>query len=173
MTTPAPRLRLFAGPNGSGKSTIKELLPSEWLGVYVNADDIEKKLRQEGMISLSDYEVDPSQQDWETFVSSSTWLAKEGLATEDPDINIDRVRHRVAMGGHTVPADKIKNRYAGSLALLSDAVANTDRAYIFDNSGAERVWIAEITDGQELVMRTDSMPAWFKTALWDKFEDAP
>jgi predicted ABC-type ATPase len=37
-----PRLRIFAGPNGSGKSTIKDMLPQAWLGVYINADDIEK-----------------------------------------------------------------------------------------------------------------------------------
>ncbi len=40
MSAPTPRLRMFAGPNGSGKSTIKEFLHSEWLGVYVNADEI-------------------------------------------------------------------------------------------------------------------------------------
>ncbi len=39
------RLRMFAGPNGSGKSTIKDMLPPERLGVYVNADDIEKAIR--------------------------------------------------------------------------------------------------------------------------------
>ncbi|HSI50226.1 MAG TPA: hypothetical protein VLA61_18290 [Ideonella sp.] len=40
-----PRLRVFAGPNGSGKSTIHELLRPEWIGAYVNADEIEKALR--------------------------------------------------------------------------------------------------------------------------------
>ena len=44
----------------------------------------------------------------------------------------------------------------------------SDRAYVFDNSTAERVWVAEITDGADLEMKTDSMPYWFKTALLDK-----
>ncbi|MGS0753669.1 hypothetical protein ACVBEH_02230 [Roseateles sp. GG27B] len=39
-----PRLRVFAGPNGSGKSTIQELLRPEWIGIYVNADDMERQL---------------------------------------------------------------------------------------------------------------------------------
>jgi predicted ABC-type ATPase len=30
------------------------------------------------------------------------------VATEDPDINISRVRHRVKMGGHDVPEDKMQ-----------------------------------------------------------------
>lgn len=59
------------------------------------------------------------------------------VATEDPEINIDRVRHRVAMGGHPVDADKIVSRYDRSLELLFDAVTHSDRAYIFDNSGQE------------------------------------
>lgn len=52
---------------------------------------------------------------------------------------------------------------------MHNAVACTDRAYVFDNSGEERVWVAEVTDGNELEMKTDLMPYWFKTALIDKF----
>jgi predicted ABC-type ATPase len=40
------RLRIFAGPNGSGKSTLVELISNLKikLGVYVNADEINKEL---------------------------------------------------------------------------------------------------------------------------------
>ena len=41
-----PRLRVLAGPNGSGKSTIKDQLKPEWIGVFVNADEIERALRE-------------------------------------------------------------------------------------------------------------------------------
>lgn len=43
-----PRLRVLAGPNGSGKSTIKGELKPEWIGVFVNADEIERSLRESG-----------------------------------------------------------------------------------------------------------------------------
>jgi predicted ABC-type ATPase len=91
------------------------------------------------------------------------------VATEDPLINISRVRHRVKMGGHPVPEDKIVSRYARSLALLMDAVQLTDRAYIFDNTSHECIWLAEVTDGRLLEMKTAQMPQWFKRGLWDKF----
>jgi predicted ABC-type ATPase len=96
------------------------------------------------------------------------------IATEDPAINISRVRNRVALGGHPVPEDKIASRYYRSLDLLMDAIRHTDRAYIFDNSAhdQERTWLAEITDGRSLEMKTDRMPAWFKRAVWDK-SDSP
>ena len=91
------------------------------------------------------------------------------VATEDPEINISRVENRVHLGGHPVPQKKIVERYYRSLALLFEAVQHTNRAYIFDNSFHGKVWLAEITDGNELEMKSDTMPNWFETALWDKF----
>jgi predicted ABC-type ATPase len=244
VTTLIPRVRMFAGPNGSGKSTIKDILPLEWLGVYVNADEIEKTVRTNGHLNLSDFEVTAQPLEFESFLRTSTLLARAGLslqaeelscldgrvafgpvavnsyyasvladfirhkllaaqtsftfetvmsspdkiaflrkakqagyrtylyfvATEDPEINVARVQYRFDRGGHGVPEDKIRSRYTGSLDLLAEAVSCADRAYLFDNSGAERVWIAEVTDGLEIEMKTDAMPAWFKTALWDTFE---
>lgn len=49
---------MFAGPNGSGKSCLKSVVNAKWLGVYINADEIEKSLRSEGGISLSSFKVD-------------------------------------------------------------------------------------------------------------------
>ncbi len=91
------------------------------------------------------------------------------VATENPDINISRVRYRVSRGGHPVPEDKIATRYHRSLELLMQAIQSTHRAYIFDNSTNEHIWLAEITDGNTLEMKTDQMPIWFKKSLWDKF----
>lgn len=93
------------------------------------------------------------------------------VATEDPEINISRVAHRVAMGKHDVPRDKIVERYHRSLSLLADAVTCADRAYVFDNSDSDRVWVAEVTDGVELELKTDLVPYWVKTALLDKLVD--
>lgn len=91
------------------------------------------------------------------------------LATSDPEINIERIHSRVRMGGHAVPEDKVISRYKRSLDLLKEAIQFTNRAYIFDNSGHAHIWVAEITNGKKLEMKTDSMPAWFKTAVWDEF----
>ncbi|WP_345267527.1 zeta toxin family protein [Nibrella viscosa] len=90
------------------------------------------------------------------------------VATEDPLINISRIRHRVRMGGHNVPDNKVVERYYRSLNLLLDAVRLTNRAYIFDNSGETKVWIAEITDGTDIELKTDLIPHWFTRAVLDK-----
>jgi predicted ABC-type ATPase len=92
------------------------------------------------------------------------------IATEDPTINISRVDARVKRGGHPVPEDRIVKRYHASLELLVDAIRSTNRAYIFDNSeeGQAHTWLAEVTGGRELEMKTSLMPAWFKLAVWNK-----
>jgi len=92
------------------------------------------------------------------------------IATEDPSINISRVQYRVQTGGHGVPEDKIVTRYNRSLELLLSAIQYANRAYIFDNSTHEHIWIGEVTDGRSLEIKTDLIPAWFKTALLDKFQ---
>jgi predicted ABC-type ATPase len=61
------------------------------------------------------------------------------IATDDPEINITRVKLRVAAGGHDVSQDKIVSRYQRSLQQLSQAIRATNRAYIFDNSGSNAV----------------------------------
>ncbi|MCB9495332.1 MAG: zeta toxin family protein [Fibrobacteria bacterium] len=228
-----PRLRLFAGPNGSGKSTIKDALRPEWLGVYVNPDDIEKALVNSGRLDLGPYGIAPSTEEWTRFAEGSSFLAQQSLvgdascwtiadgavesnggavnsylasvlsdflrrkllaagisftfesvmssldkieflaeaqaagfrtylyyvATSSPEINVERVKHRVAMGGHDVPKKKITARYHRSLELLFEAVIHTDRAYIFDNSGKTKTWIAEVNEGREVIMQTDCNPS--------------
>jgi predicted ABC-type ATPase len=96
------------------------------------------------------------------------------VATEDPAINVSRVRNRVKLGGHPVPEDRIEKRYYRSLDLLMQAIRYTNRAYIFDNSGdnkdGKHTWVAEITDGKLLDLKPDQIPAWFQRAVLDKIE---
>jgi predicted ABC-type ATPase len=94
------------------------------------------------------------------------------VATDDPAINISRVKSRVKLGGHAVPEDKIAERYHRSLELLMTAMRHTNRAYVFDNSGntldQRYTWLAEITEGRELELKSGQVPAWFKHAVLDK-----
>lgn len=97
------------------------------------------------------------------------------IATEDPSINLARVKARVNLGGHDVPEEKIVSRYSRSLALLLEAVKHTNRTYLFDNSrqGTEHLWVAEITEARELELKCDPMPLWFQETVWDKINPKP
>ena len=236
-------MRMFAGPNGSGKSTIKNIVPSEYRGIYINADDIEREIRATGRITLTPFKVNTTLQDVKDFFGSSDlvnsdshhhWVDKlsiendaivfpseasssylasatadfirmnllqQGLtftfetvmshpskidilkkakalgyrtylyfiATEDPEINVSRVKYRVSQGGHDVPADKIRARYVRTMENLFDAILNSDRAYIWDNSGGQNdeSFVAEAENGALTIM-CDQLPDWFQTYVLDK-----
>lgn len=99
------------------------------------------------------------------------------VATDDPAINISRVKNRVTLGGHSVPEELIVKRYYRSLELLMEAIRHSNRAYVFDNSGdnvdRSHTWLAEITDGRTLELMTDRIPAWFKRSVLDKIPIRP
>jgi len=52
------------------------------------------------------------------------------------DIQLERIRARVAKGGHDVPPDKVRERRERSFDQLSWFFAQADRAYIWNNSRA-------------------------------------
>jgi predicted ABC-type ATPase len=66
---------------------------------------------------------------------------------DGPERSIERVRWRIAKGGHSVPENKIIERYARSLDQLPWFLEQADQALIFDNSGAEPRPIAQKKDG--------------------------
>ena len=83
------------------------------------------------------------------------------VCTESPTISEGRVRARVLQGGHGVPAHKIVKRYGKSLALLKGAIAQSHRAYLYDNSGAELTFLAEF-ENAKLVRKISQLPDWFR-----------
>jgi predicted ABC-type ATPase len=66
---------------------------------------------------------------------------------DSPERSIERVRLRVAKGGHAVPEHKIVERYARSLDQLPWFLEQVDQASVFDNSGAEPRPIAQKKNG--------------------------
>jgi predicted ABC-type ATPase len=195
---------MFAGPNGSGKSTVKSVIEPSMLGYYLNPDDIERAVKQDGYFDVRALNLPISEPEIIVFFEShplisraeegdfiqSIHLVQEGfidfadvgfssylsailtdflrqklieagrsftfetvmssadkvktlqkahnagfrnylyyVATEDPLINISRIKHRVRMGGHNVPDEKVVERYYRSLDLLLNAVRLTNRLY--------------------------------------------
>ena len=91
------------------------------------------------------------------------------VGVESPAVNIERVRTRVALGGHDVPEDRIAARYLRTMGLLVEMVKRADRAVIFDNTvqSRDRVGfsgrvVAEcVARRDRIVVRPQSLvPAW-------------
>ena len=172
-----PRVLVIAGPNGSGKSTVTRGIPV--CGLYVNADEIKRisgctdlegaleaeQIRHKLLSSHKDFT-------FETVLSTDRNLdllrqAKaEGyeicavfVLTNDPGLNVERVRCRVRAGGHDVPVDKILSRYGKSLNNLSQLVRIADHTMVIDNSGDEPHMICEVRQQQVTIWENE---------LWDR-----
>ncbi len=82
------------------------------------------------------------------------------VCIDDPELNVSRVDDRVKKGGHPVAPEKIRARYPETLKNLYPAILNSNRAFLFDNSGKKFVLIAEIYEGA-LKLKVDNPPQWF------------
>ena len=98
------------------------------------------------------------------------------ICTESPRINIERVADRFLYGGHTVPGDKVVNRYTRALLYGAEAMRLVQRGYLYDNTSsalegksAFRL-IFRTIDGQEnkLYMPLEDMPLSYRY-FWDDY----
>ena len=87
------------------------------------------------------------------------------VSTKDAEINVRRVAQRVSLGGHSVPDDKIRNRYARAHNNLYDTLLLCDRAFIFDNSEENWLLLAELDQGN-LILHSDTIPLWLHDSVF-------
>lgn len=78
-------------------------------------------------------------------IGFEVWLLYVML--DSPDRNVERVKLRVRKGGHDVAEADIRRRYENSMAQLPWFLEQADRAWLFDNSGAQPRIIGEKRDG--------------------------
>lgn len=188
-----PRLIIIAGPNGSGKTTATEaLIGHEWANsaTYINPDNVAQEIfgdwnSPEAVKKAADYcdnlreklLAEKKDMIFETVFSSPSKLdfvrrAHEAgyfirifyIGTENPEINAARIARRYMHGGHTVPIDKVVNRYFRSLANIVSAVRIADRVYLYDNSVDNRAAFlyARTVDRQFIKVYSETMPLWIK-----------
>lgn len=87
------------------------------------------------------------------------------ICTESPQINIERVKLRVARGGHFVSDERIVKRYENALMLLKPAVSKTYRTFLWDNSGKEPKLILDVFKGKDITFHTEEIPNWVEHYL--------
>ncbi len=179
-----PTFTLVAGPNGSGKSTLTAAITFEGSFNVVDADAIAQALDPELPVRAA---IAAARQailqcrtlldSRESFTLEST-LAGHGalslmrgaknagyrtllvyVALGDPELHIERVRLRVAQGGHDIPDTDIRRRYARSLFHASEAMGLADEALVLDNSGSQPENKLRLKNGQ-IFWQASSLPLW-------------
>jgi predicted ABC-type ATPase len=179
------RLDLVVGPNGAGKSTFVEqrlapLLPNS---VFVNADVIAKD-RWPDAAEEHSYKAaqiaatirDALVEQGESFIAETVFSHPSKLELIDRarqagyvvvlhvvlvpvELSVARVIERVVEGGHSVPEEKIRERFKRLWSLVVAAIDRADHATVYDNTAADVTRIvARFVDGD--AVGEISWPAW-------------
>lgn len=76
-----PKLRIFAGPNGSGKTTLFDSIKSSYFStrIFVNADLLEEEFTKKNFLNLSDFEINATNEDFESFCFKNGLFIKAGF----------------------------------------------------------------------------------------------
>jgi predicted ABC-type ATPase len=85
------------------------------------------------------------------------------VSTEDPKLNVERVKKRVLSGGHPVPLDKIISRYHRAMKNLAPACRLVDDANLYDNTVQLRL-AAQYRHDDRLTTIIEPSPNWI--SLW-------
>lgn len=90
------------------------------------------------------------------------------VATDDVETNVVRVAARGLGGGHSAPAERVREVYRSSLGNLAAAVAVFDRVRVYDNS-RDRVAprLVATFRGGRLASQAADAPGWVARALDD------
>lgn len=184
----SPRLWIVAGPNGSGKTSVYDNADIEDFGRSVwiiNPDALAKRIREVERLEALPANVEAVRriEQWlyasveahqtvgvETVLSTPKYrplvaARQRGFTIRliyvllsSAQLNIERVRLRVAKGGHDAPRDKIVERRQRSLAQLPWFLAQADEAWLFDNSG-ERPQLIGDKSGGNIKLSSGALPA--------------
>jgi predicted ABC-type ATPase len=185
----SPVLTIIAGSNGCGKSTLTSSARDKFQqNPVLDPDAIAKSIQEILAANNSDIEAGKrvlrladeliaSRQSFtvETTLSGSTYLkmaarAKEAgfnirvifIGTAAVEINMERVRVRVEMGGHDVPEEDQRRRYPRTLANMKRLLPDADFAVILDNS-AESGYVLVAHGDKGHLRWYEPVPEWAAT----------
>ena len=190
-----PNLYIISGCNGAGKTTASFTVLPEMLGCreFVNADEIarglspfqpEKVAVQAGRIMLQRIgELLDSKEDFaiETTLATRSYVQTIKKAKEkgynvtlvyfwltSPELAIQRVRSRVAEGGHNITEDVIRRRYRkGIKNLFQLFIPICDYWIIIDNSQKPFIIVAEGEQDRELKIQDQTIWKKLKTLSYE------
>jgi predicted ABC-type ATPase len=185
-----PVLHLLAGPNGAGKSTfVTEILQPITHLTFVNADMIAAERwpdaqaehayeasraaadeRSRLMAARASFITEtvfshPSKVDLVVHATALGYLVHLHVVLVPESLAVARVAARVAQGGHDVPAEKIRERYARLWPLVAIARGLADRATCYDNSRAARPFRVVAIYERARLVGEPAWPTWTPQAL--------
>lgn len=155
-------IHVFAGVNGSGKSSILGEHINSLGESFFNPDAYTKELMAEGSLSLKAAQSEAWAYGRNSLVDainggnsfafettlggktitrilknaavSGTNIAVYYIGLASVELNIQRVAERVAIGGHDIPIEKIRERWYGSIKNICTLLPHLHELRVYDNS---------------------------------------
>jgi len=173
----------YCGTNGAGKTTLRGfnkdtvqiMIDSDHIAMQLNPNNPRLADSQAGRKAIELFKFAISQQisfSMESTLSGNSILqrmkkAKENsfyirlnyVGVNDPDINVKRVKARVASGGHFIDEVTIRNRYDISLQNLIKILPLCDEVFIYDNSAEQPNLVFHLSENN-LTQWVDELLKW-------------
>lgn len=174
-----PIIIALAGSNGAGKSTFYESYLADSCLRFVNADELSSSL---GLLPYDAAELAASirkelvsQREsfiFETVFSDPVGEKVDQLASyvvlgytvvlifiriEGPDASIQRVAMRACQGGHDVPEEKLRARFARTQANLQRAIQRLPHVIVYSNEDLSKPYqfVAHYQNGHKVDRKED------------------
>ena len=196
-----PFILVLAGVNGAGKSSVGGAMLAEHGLAWFNPDTYARELMaqlgleraeangrawEHGRSRLHAAIVDRRNYAFETTLGGTTMpelLAKAANSHDvvmlfcglgSAELHIQRVRLRVANGGHDIPENKIRERWVASRANLIKLLPRLSRLQVFDNSAEaaagqdipDPALVLEMIGGRMVFPERDNVEALNATPEW-------
>ena len=180
-----PTLVVVAGPNGCGKSTLTrtkwfrgvEVIDPDAIARGAEGDSLAQagreavRRRREALAAGRTHLVETTLAGngvlrlMEDARRAGYWIELHYVCVNSLGQTLDRIRNRVALGGHDVPEADVRRRFGRSLANLPAAIARADEAHLYDNSEPDRPHREVASRTADTWWTAEIVPAWAATAL--------
>lgn len=185
-----PVLHLLAGPNGSGKTTFFEQVLDPVLALpFVNADRIATQRwpgdevahgldaalaagaerdrmidRRRSFVTETVFSH-PSKLDLVARARTAGYLTTLHVMLVPEDLAVARVGHRVHVGGHHVPEDKIRSRYRRTYSNIAQALTIAETTHVYDNTTARQAFRPVAAYQHGILLDDPDWPEWTPDVL--------
>lgn len=92
-------------------------------------------------------------------------LALYFISVASPEQALDRIRNRVALGGHDIPEPDVRRRFSRSLANLPGAIMRSDEARLYDNASVDEPYREVAVLSGQTRWLADHAPDWVVAAV--------
>lgn len=171
-----PTAFIFAGINGAGKSTLyyDELMKNQYFGSRINTDEfvssfgswkdpsdqvraakIALNLRKNCILKRTDFNQETTLCGksiinlFKELKDKKYAISLRYIGVNSPKIAKERVKARVAKGGHDIAESLIDKRFNESLDNLLRVIKFCDEIILFDNSNTQKQVIFEYQKGEK------------------------